>query len=99
MLCPADSSYEIENTEHSQNKPPQLFPSNMNMTRGTNTLITSFAEINKKIGDNAETSTLVSLDIDRQKWSRLIFVDSLPILQPLSLKAHLRERLDEEKSE
>ena len=25
-------------------------------------------------GDNAETSTLVSLDIDRQKYSRIIFV-------------------------
>ena len=27
-------------------------------------------------GDNAETSTLVSLDIDHRKWSRLIFVGS-----------------------
>ena len=36
-------------------------------------------------GDNAETSMLVSLDIDRQ-----------PILQPFSLKAYLKERLDEE---
>ena len=25
-------------------------------------------------GDNAETSTLVSMDIDRQKWSWLIFI-------------------------
>ena len=46
---------------------------------------------------NAETSTWVSLDIDRQKRSWLIFVGSKPILQPLSLKAHLRERLDEKK--
>ena len=46
-------------------------------------------------GDNVETSTLVSLDIDRQKGSRLIFVGSEPILQSLSLQAHLREGLDE----
>ena len=33
-------------------------------------------KINISNGDNAEASTLVSLAVDRQKWSRLISVGS-----------------------
>ena len=44
--------------------------------RCTSAVIAVFRKFIGQCGDNPETSALVSLDIYRQKWSRLIFVGS-----------------------